>query len=73
MDRLCHATVGNGLIEEHRFAVGVEVEVRARFDRQWKRGFEVAAVEEDRYRLRRRSDAAELHAWFSKADVRRAL
>jgi hypothetical protein len=52
---------------------GTRVEVRAKFDRQWVGGFEVAEpVEEpDRgYRIRRRSDRSVLPVVFSPEDVR---
>ena len=51
-------------------APGVDVEVRARFDGAWKRGFEIAAVEDELYLIRRRSDGAVLPEPFGPADVR---
>ena len=43
----------------HRFVPGTEVEVRTRYLASWARGFEVAAVHDDRHvRLRRRCDGA---------------
>ena len=53
-----------------RLAPGVDVEVRARFDGRWKRGFEIAAIEDELYRIRRRSDGAVLPEPFRPADVR---
>ena len=53
-----------------RLPLGVDVEVRARFDGGWKRGFEIAAIEDELYRIRRRSDGAVLPEPFSPADVR---
>jgi len=50
---------------------GLRVEVRRRFDGHWARGFEVAAVEGTRVRVRRLSDGAELPATFDPEDVRR--
>ena len=50
---------------------GMRVEVRRRFDQHWARGFEVAAVTESGYRVRRLSDGVELPADFSSEDVRR--
>lgn len=50
--------------------VGTTVEVRRRFDRQWARGFAVAAVGTDSYQVRRLSDGAILPAWFPSDEVR---
>ena len=50
---------------------GMRVEVRRRFDQHWARGFEVVAVTESGYRLRRVSDGQELPTEFSYEDVRR--
>jgi hypothetical protein len=50
---------------------GVGVEVRNRFSDSWSRGFEIAAIEEQLYRLRRRSDGEVLPRLFSGADLRR--
>ena len=50
------------------------MEVRSRFDQAWARGFEVAeqvaADEELRYRVRRRSDGSVLPALFADHEVR---
>ena len=51
-------------------AVGTPVEVRRRFDYSWARGFEVAEVVHDGYRLRRKSDGTVLPAEFDFDDVR---
>jgi hypothetical protein len=53
-----------------RVAPGDAVEVRNRFDRHWARGFEVLAVSDQGYRLRRMSDGLELPAEFAHDDVR---
>ncbi len=50
---------------------GMRVEVRRRFDQHWARGFEVVAVTEGGYRLKRLSDGIELPAEFPPEDVRR--
>ena len=50
---------------------GMRVEVRSRFDQRWARGFEVVAVTEGGYRLKRLSDGMELPTEFSPEDVRR--
>jgi hypothetical protein len=50
---------------------GMRVEVRRRFDQHWARGFEVVAVTEGGYRLRRLSDGVELPTEFAFDDVRR--
>jgi hypothetical protein len=53
---------------------GSRIEVRARFDQRWARGFEVAEVvregESERYRVRRRSDGSILPVLFVNDDVR---
>jgi hypothetical protein len=53
---------------------GVRIEVRARFDQRWARGFEVAEVVQEgggeRYRVRRRSDGSILPVLFVDDDVR---
>jgi hypothetical protein len=50
---------------------GTKVDVRRRFDNNWAQGFEVVAVVQDGYRLRRVSDGQELPVAFPAADVRR--
>jgi hypothetical protein len=50
---------------------GMRVEVRRRFDQHWARGFELVAVTESGYRVRRLSDGIELPAEFPFEDVRR--
>ena len=60
--------------EEHprrELHVGSRVEVRNRFDGSWSPGFEVSAVVDGGYRIRRRSDGSELPAEFDSDDVRR--
>jgi hypothetical protein len=52
-------------------APDTRVEVRTRFDQRWTRGFEVVAVEEGGYRLRRLSDGSELPTLFFRDDLRR--
>ena len=49
---------------------GMRIEVRRRFDQHWARGFEVAAVTEGGYRIRRLSDGIELPTEFPFEDVR---
>jgi hypothetical protein len=56
--------------QRRRLTPGVEVEVRARFDGRWKRGFEIAAIEDELYRIRRHSDGTVLPEPFGLADVR---
>jgi hypothetical protein len=51
-------------------AAGSAVEVRNRFDGHWARGFEVVAVVDAGYRIRRLSDGLELPSTFSGDDVR---
>ena len=50
---------------------GMRVEVRRRFDAHWARGFEIVAVTEGGYRVRRLSDGQELPVEFTSEDVRR--
>ena len=50
---------------------GTRVEVRSRYDDDWARGFEVAEVLPETYRLRRLSDLSVLPVEFSFDDVRR--
>ncbi|MGH8986309.1 MAG: hypothetical protein ACRDY6_20895 [Acidimicrobiia bacterium] len=54
--------------------LGSRVEVRARFDQRWARGFELVEIVndegEDRYRIRRRSDGSVLPALFIDDDIR---
>lgn len=50
---------------------GTRVEVRQRFEAGWARGFEICAVTERGYRVRRTSDDAELPVEFAAHEVRR--
>jgi hypothetical protein len=50
---------------------GTKVDVRNRSQGTWVRGFEVAEVVGDGYRLRRLSDGRVLGDLFSRDDVRR--
>jgi hypothetical protein len=49
---------------------GTEVEVLTRYERHWTTGFEIAAVHDDRFQLRRHSDGAVLPASFSARELR---
>ncbi|HEV7524416.1 MAG TPA: hypothetical protein VGP92_05585 [Acidimicrobiia bacterium] len=49
---------------------GTEVEVLTRYERNWTTGFEIAAVADDRFLLRRQSDGAVLPAAFSAQELR---
>ena len=49
---------------------GTTIEVRTRFDGHWARGFEVVAVTDDGYRVRRLSDGIELPTQIAHQDVR---
>ncbi|HVJ97561.1 MAG TPA: hypothetical protein VNC41_12100 [Acidimicrobiia bacterium] len=51
-------------------AIGTEVEVFSTFRQDWITGFEVAAVRDDRYSLRRTIDWAVLPGQFPADDVR---
>ncbi|MDQ1394819.1 MAG: hypothetical protein QOG64_78 [Acidimicrobiaceae bacterium] len=50
---------------------GTAVEVRQRLDHAWARGFEVAEVLSEGYRIKRLSDGRVLPAEFCFADVRK--
>ncbi len=50
---------------------GTAVEVRNRFDGRWVRGFEIAELSGDSYRLVRLSDGSELPELFGRDEVRR--
>jgi hypothetical protein len=52
-------------------APGTQVDVRNRYQGTWVRGFEVAEVTEEGYRIRRQSDGSILGELFSRDDVRR--
>lgn len=58
------------LVEEY-VKPGSRVEVRGRFDGTWSRGFEVAEVLAEGYRVKRLSDGAVLPVDFGFDDVRR--
>ena len=49
---------------------GTRVEVRARFDGHWARGFEVVTTDPVGYRVRRMSDGSTLPVAFEPGDVR---
>ena len=49
---------------------GTEVEVLTRYERRWTTGFEIAAVDDDGFLLRRHSDGAVLPASFSASELR---
>jgi hypothetical protein len=50
--------------------VGTEVDVFNRFRRGWVGGFEVAAVQDDRYRVRRQLDCEVLPRMFEADELR---
>jgi hypothetical protein len=50
---------------------GTPVDVRNRYQGTWVRGFEVAEVTDEGYRIRRLSDGSILGELFSRDDVRR--
>ena len=50
---------------------GTKVDVRNRFQGTWVRGFEVAEMTDDGYRIRRLSDGSVLPDLFTRDDVRR--
>jgi len=52
-------------------APGTQVDVRNHYQGTWARGFEVAEVTDQGYRIRRLSDGTILGELFSRDDVRR--
>jgi hypothetical protein len=54
-----------------RLEVGTQVEVRSRFDSSWTKGFEIADVLDDGYRVRRQHDGSVLPSVFGVDEVRR--
>jgi hypothetical protein len=50
--------------------IGSHVEVRDRYQGTWSRGFEISAIEENGYRIKRISDGAILPGIFSTDEVR---
>jgi hypothetical protein len=56
--------------EEEVLVAGTPVDVRSRYVGSWSRGFEVAEIVGDAYRVRRLSDGRVLPAEFSPNDVR---
>jgi len=52
-------------------APGTKVDVRNRYQGTWVRGFEIAEVTEEGYRIRRLSDGTILVDLFPRDDVRR--
>jgi hypothetical protein len=55
--------------EEQLLVVGTTVDVRSRYIGTWSRGFEVAEIVGDAYRVRRLSDSSVLPTEFSVNDV----
>jgi len=58
------------LTVEEYLKPGTKVEVKSRFDGRWARGFEVAEVLPESYRVRRLSDGSVLPTDFAFDDVR---
>jgi hypothetical protein len=67
------STGGGESVETARtpLAPGTKVDVRNRYQGTWVRGFEVAEVTDDGYRIRRLSDGSILGERFSRDDLRR--
>lgn len=59
------------VIVEQYLKPGTRVEVRGRFDGKWSRGFAVAEVLADGYRVTRLSDGSVLPVDFEWDDVRK--
>jgi hypothetical protein len=49
---------------------GTEVEVQTRYDHRWTTGFEIAAIDDEGFQLRRHSDGAVLPTSFSAQEIR---
>ena len=62
-----------GSTREHegRLPIDTRVEIRRRFDHEWARGFTVAEIENDGYRVLRVSDGFVLPVVFALEEVRR--
>ena len=62
-----------GATREHdgRLRIDARVEIRRRFDQEWARGFTIAAIEDDGYRVLRVSDGFVLPVVFAPEEVRR--
>lgn len=56
--------------DDELLAAGTPVDVRSRYLGTWSRGFEVAELVGDAYRVRRLSDGSVLPSEFSSDDVR---
>jgi hypothetical protein len=52
--------------------LGSVVEVRGGLDRTWSKGFSIAAIVDDGYTIRRRSDGRVLPTTFAAGSVRHA-
>jgi hypothetical protein len=50
--------------------IGLHVEVRDRYQGTWSRGFEISAIEDNGYRIKRISDGAILPGTFSTEEIR---
>ena len=58
-------------IDNHQpLAPGTPVEVQTRYQNRWSTGFEIAAISNDRYLIRRRSDGALLPITFPPDKIR---
>jgi hypothetical protein len=53
--------------------VGVQVELRSRFDDRWTHGFAIAVCGDGEYQVRRLSDGCVLPAWFPAEMLRPIL
>ena len=53
--------------------VGVQVELRSRFDDRWTHGFSIAVCGDGQYQVRRLSDGHVLPAWFPASMLRPIL
>jgi hypothetical protein len=61
---------GQAMAAEQGLEPGSRVEVRRRFDQSWARGFEIAEVLAEGFRIRRRSDGSVLPSDFHREEVR---
>jgi hypothetical protein len=55
---------------QRRLLPGTEVELLTHYQEHWTAGYEIAAVQDDRYMVRRRSDNTVLPTPFAKNQIR---
>jgi hypothetical protein len=58
-------------VADNDVMTGTQVEVKARFDGTWSKGFQIAEIEDEGYRIRRMTDGSVLPTVFNRNEVRR--